>query len=143
MHITRKTMYAIKAMLYIASIKGDKLCTISEISESEKIPREYMAKILKDLSDQGFLSSYRGIQGGYRIKRGLSEVSFLDILEAMQGKLDKELRNEKTLELYKGAAYEFWTDLHEVIINKLTGMKLDKIDFDKFYNQNRLQEVEV
>lgn len=132
MHITRKTMYAIKAIIFIASVKEDRLSTISEISEFEKIPREYIAKILKELSDKGFLISYRGIHGGYKLRRSLAEITFLDILEAMQGRIDKEIRDDVTISLYKGPAFDFWNDLHDVVKDRFANMNLAKLDYDGY-----------
>lgn len=50
MQISRKSDYALRAMVYIAAWEDDKICSINEISEAEKVPREYLAKILKELS---------------------------------------------------------------------------------------------
>ena len=48
MQISRKADYAIRALIYVAAINGRRTCSINEIAENEKIPREYLAKILKE-----------------------------------------------------------------------------------------------
>ena len=133
MQISRKALYAIRALICIASSKGEKLSTITEIAEKEGIPREYMAKILKELAEKGLLISYRGVNGGYKLKKPLEEISFLDILEVVQGKFDKTEDGSDIARLYKGAAYDFWRDLHDIVKTKLADMRLNKIDFDRFY----------
>src|SRR3972149_2278303 len=87
MQISRKSDYALRAMVYIAAWEEDKCCSINEVSEAEQVPREYLAKILKELSLQGFLHSYKGIHGGYRLARLRNRITFLDVIEAMQGKI--------------------------------------------------------
>ena len=87
MQISRKSDYALRAMIYVAAWEDDKICSINEISEAEQVPREYLAKILKELSLQGFLHSYKGIHGGYRLARPREGITFLNIIEAMQGKV--------------------------------------------------------
>ena len=85
MQISRKADYAIRALIYVAALNGRRTCSINEIAENEKIPREYLAKILKELTQKGFLISYKGVNGGYKIARDRGTISFLDILEATQG----------------------------------------------------------
>ena len=135
MQISRKALYAIKAIIYLSATKGKRLCTITEIAERENIPREYMAKILKELTQKGFLSSYRGVQGGYRLNKARNEISFLAVLEAVQGQFDNMRKAETSEEakLYQGASHEFWADLHQVVGEKLAKMTLNRIDYDKFY----------
>ena len=135
MKISRKALYAIKAMIYVASAKDSHLCTISEIAEKEDIPREYIAKILNELTQAGYLTSFRGVQGGYKLKKDKSNITFLDIVEAVQGRFsdiksdDAKSKNK----IYHGAAKEFWADLLSLLKHKLAGMKLDRIDYARFY----------
>jgi Rrf2 family protein len=72
-------------MIFVAAINGQRTCSINEISESEKHTREYLAKILKELSQKGFLRSYKGVNGGYKLAKPRDQISYLDILVAMQG----------------------------------------------------------
>ncbi|MCP4582318.1 MAG: Rrf2 family transcriptional regulator [candidate division Zixibacteria bacterium] len=139
MQISRKALYAIKAIIYLSAKKGKRLCTITEIAEKENIPREYMAKILKELTQKGYLSSYRGVQGGYRLNKARSEISFLDILEAVQGQFDSPSKTGTSEEakLYQGASFDFWADLHEVAGGKLAKMTMNKIDYNQFYPDDK------
>jgi Rrf2 family protein len=135
MKISRKALYAIRAMIYVASIKDSHLCTISEIAEKEDIPREYIAKILNELTRSGFLVSYRGVQGGYKLKKNRSDITFLEIVEAVQGHFG-DIKGEafnKHTKIYHGAAREFWSDLLNLIKYKLGDMKLDRIDYARYY----------
>jgi len=135
MQISRKALYAIKAIIYLSAAKNKKLCTITEIAEKESIPREYMAKILKELTQKGLLISYRGVQGGYRLNKAREEISFLDILKAVQGPFDNlsATGTSEEARLYQGASFEFWKDLHQVVGDKLGKMTLSKIDYARFY----------
>ena len=60
MKITNRADYALHALLYLASREGRRLGSINEIARAESIPREYLAKSLKELVRQGFLRSQRG-----------------------------------------------------------------------------------
>jgi Rrf2 family protein len=139
MQISYKAIYAIKAVIYVASYKDKKLCTITEIAENEKVPREFLAKILKELTQRGILRSYRGVQGGYKLAKSTNEISFLDIIEAVQERFNR-IRHPGPAEenkVYQGASYEFWKDLYGSVESKLADKKLNSLDYAKFYPHAR------
>lgn len=87
MKISRKADYAIRAVLYIARQPKDKRNPINEIAESEGIPRDFLAKILKELTRAEILKSYQGVHGGYQLARNAKQISLLNIIEKMDGPL--------------------------------------------------------
>lgn len=137
MQISRKALYAIKALTCVAAANDDHLCTITEIARKEEIPREYIARILKELTVKGFLTSYRGIRGGYRLKKSPDEISFLSVLEAVQGPFGKPNRSirDDDFKVYDGACSDFWSELHGEMRQKLMQMNLARIDYSRFYSQ--------
>ena len=88
MKITSKADYALHAMMYIASNDGKAISSINKIAEAEAIPREYLAKILKELVALGFLKSHRGIRGGYTLSRPNKNYTFLEIIEGIDGPIN-------------------------------------------------------
>jgi len=138
MQVSRKAVYAIKALIYVTAFKGKRLCTITEIAEKENIPREYLAKILKELTQKGFLASYKGVKGGYRLAKPGTDISFMDILEAVQDPLTL-METSGDGKLYDGASYRFWADLLEALRGKLSKMTLGKIEYSKFYPGERAE----
>ena len=82
---TETGKYAIRALLYLADAEGESTVTASEIATSEDIPPYYLAKVLKDLSNAGFLSSVRGRGGGFQLSRPDGEITVLEVLEAAEG----------------------------------------------------------
>jgi Rrf2 family protein len=50
-----------------------------------EVPEDFLAKILKQLVDHGLARSARGPHGGYTLGRPAEEVSFLDVIEAVEG----------------------------------------------------------
>ena len=49
------------------------------------LPREFMAKILKVLAARGLVRSARGAHGGYQLARPARDISFLEVIEAVEG----------------------------------------------------------
>jgi Rrf2 family protein len=142
MQISKKAIYAIRALIYVAAFKGKRLCTITEISEHENVPREYLAKILKELSQKGLLTSFKGVKGGYRLAKPAGEITFTDILEAVQEPFSslKESDENNRSNVYHGASFQFWYDLHQTVKDKLNKMSLNKINYKKFYSVEAAEE---
>jgi Rrf2 family protein len=88
MKISNKADYALHAMLYLSALDGRRVASINEIAEIEAIPREYLAKILKELTMLGFIRSQKGIYGGYRLARPRKELTFLQVIEGIDGPLE-------------------------------------------------------
>jgi Rrf2 family protein len=91
LQISRKIEYALRAMIYLASIPNERIAPLPEIASRMSTPEDFLAKILKTLSDQGLVRSTRGAHGGYQIARPPREVSFLDVIEAVEGKITVNL----------------------------------------------------
>lgn len=128
MQISRKAEYALHALIYISSINGKRTCSINEIAENARIPREYLAKVLKGLTNDGFLTSARGVNGGYRLAKTPQDISFLNVLEATQGPFTVTHTTEKN----RYPDYAFWEDVRKRLKVILTEMNLGKIDYDKY-----------
>ena len=87
MRLSLRTDYALRAMIYLAIRRGDGPRTIAEVSRVEKTPREFTAKVLRDLCRLGFLNSMLGSRGGYRLARPPNEITVLEVMEALDGPL--------------------------------------------------------
>jgi Rrf2 family protein len=126
---------AIKAMISVAAARGKYQCSINKIAEREKLSREYLAKILKRLVQKGLLISSLGLHGGYKLAKPAKDISFLDILEAIEGPYNYivSYSPEEYAFLKKSPAYKFWTEVHKMAKDNLDKMTLDKIDFKKYY----------
>jgi Rrf2 family protein len=85
MQITRQADYAIRAMLYLSSLKDKDRAATSQIAETKRIPSSFLAKIISQLSIAGLITTSRGARGGVKLARNASEISILDIVEAIDG----------------------------------------------------------
>jgi Rrf2 family protein len=133
MQLSRKAEYALHALMYIASVNGHHHASINEIAESAKIPREYLAKVLKGLTNVGFLTSVRGVNGGYKLAKAKDKISFLDILEATQGPFVISRCPEKN----RCPDFVFWDEITKNLKKTLGEMNLSKIDYDKFVRKGK------
>jgi len=87
MQVTREGDYGIRSVLYLARQPHKKISFVNEISEDYKIPRSFLAKILQKLVKAKIVRSYRGVKGGFSLARQARDITVLEVLEAIQGKL--------------------------------------------------------
>lgn len=81
MIITRETDYALRMLRALAD---GKIITAGELAEQEELPQKFAYKILKKLQKAGFVQILRGVNGGCSLSCRLSEVSLLDLLNALE-----------------------------------------------------------
>jgi Rrf2 family protein len=91
LQISRKIEYGLRAMLYLAAQPGGALVPFREIAERMNVPQDFLAKILKKLVREGLAASTRGAHGGFSLGRPAAKISFLDVIEAMEGKVQVNL----------------------------------------------------
>lgn len=85
MQVSRKIDYVLRAVIYLAGVEGARVCSMAEIARAEDIPKKFLEKILQDLTHKGVVHSRRGAQGGYSLARPRDQITFREIIEAVEG----------------------------------------------------------
>jgi Rrf2 family protein len=86
MKLTRASSYALHAVVYMAAQgKKDQPIASHIIAQKRGIPERFLLKVLKPLVSAQVLLSVKGPNGGYRLARPASDISILEILEAVDG----------------------------------------------------------
>lgn len=85
MLLSKKTRYAMMAMVKLAREYGKGAILISEIAKSENIPQRFLENILLELKNAGLLGSKLGKSGGYYLIRKPEEVTLSDIIRHFEG----------------------------------------------------------
>ena len=83
--ISRKIDYALRAMIFLASVPPGEIVPFREIARRMQIPAEFAAKILKTLATKGLVNATRGARGGYSLAKPTDQISFLEVIEAAEG----------------------------------------------------------
>jgi Rrf2 family protein len=76
---SRSTEYAITALKYLAQQPAGSLSGAGEIAAGTEIPLPYLWKLLKRLSDEGLVRSFKGVRGGYELARSAKDIAIRDI----------------------------------------------------------------
>jgi Rrf2 family transcriptional regulator, iron-sulfur cluster assembly transcription factor len=82
---TKTGEYAIRAILFLARQPKDSLIMSSDIAKTEDIPAHYLAKILQRMAKYGYVDSFKGRGGGFKITELAKKSSILEIVERVEG----------------------------------------------------------
>jgi len=86
MQVSRKIDYALRAVIHLADEEAaERICSVSEIASRERIPRQFLEKIVQELIHKGLVRSRRGPHGGYVLARPADKMTFRDVIEAVEG----------------------------------------------------------
>jgi len=85
--LSRKTKYALRALLLLAREHGRGPILISNLAQRESIPKKFLESILLDLKRQGILQSRKGRGGGYRLARAPKAIHLGQVIRTLDGPL--------------------------------------------------------
>lgn len=85
MKYSNATNYALHTMIHLIRLPNDSTIGVQELAEMQKLSPTYLSKILTKLTKAGLIESTPGVKGGYKISRAQNEVSFLDVIHAIEG----------------------------------------------------------
>ena len=71
--------YAIRSILFLASLKKDQRVLLAEIASKLKVPRHFLAKVMKKLASEGLISSFKGPNGGFASNELTSGITLLKV----------------------------------------------------------------
>ncbi len=85
MRLTRASSYAVHAVVHMAARKLERPTPSHLIAQEQGIPERFLLKVLKPLVSARILVSVKGPNGGYRLAKPPTQISLLDIVEAVDG----------------------------------------------------------
>ena len=92
MHFKASVEYGMRAVLYLAE-KGS-ICSSREVADEMFIPRDYLIQLAQLLRNAGIVHARPGKNGGYSLAKDASEISMLDIFNALQNDRPRSERKE-------------------------------------------------
>jgi Rrf2 family protein len=77
--------YAFHSLFYMVDLPEHKSVGIREIAKLNRITESYLSKVFAKLRKAGIVRSIAGVKGGYELARRAEDISFWDIIEAIEG----------------------------------------------------------
>ena len=91
LRISRAATYGLLAAIQLSESSSAPPIPCSQLAKLGNMPERFLLQVLRTLVNQGLLRSTRGVDGGYRLTKPLSQISLLDIVEATEGPIHPEL----------------------------------------------------
>ncbi|MCU0505833.1 MAG: Rrf2 family transcriptional regulator [Chloroflexi bacterium] len=85
LELTKRGDYAVRAMVALASAPPGTLLSVPRMADEMGIPVRFLPQVMGDLGRAGLVTAVTGRAGGYRLARPASEVTLLDVVEAVEG----------------------------------------------------------
>ncbi len=134
LRLSKKVEYALIALVEMDHGENHaKLVTAKALAEQFHIPSEILGKVLQTMVKTGLLFSVQGVKGGYTLARSLSDISVLQLIEAIDGEIAlTSCLHEETANC---AQYDYCTIRTplEVVQNKL----------EHFFNQITIRDIKT
>jgi Rrf2 family protein len=86
MQLRNHVEWALHCCAILAGLPEGRYLAAKDLAELHGVPREYLSKALQALSTAGLVHSTLGPGGGYRLAKPAREITFLDIVSAVEGK---------------------------------------------------------
>ena len=87
--VTAKSRYAVVGMAELSRSSGTPV-PIAVVAERRGIPVQFLEQLFSTLRRAGLLVSQRGVKGGYRLARDADQITVLEVVQALDGRLGDE-----------------------------------------------------
>jgi Rrf2 family transcriptional regulator, cysteine metabolism repressor len=138
MLFSTKAEYGVRLMVELGRRGTEAPVALGSVAEAETLPLSYLEHLVAKLRDAGLVSSTRGAHGGYRLARPSSEITMLEVVEALEGPVapmecfhtDREGRvlcSHESDGDRACATKMLWTRVHGGVTRALAGTTLDEL----------------
>lgn len=129
MRLTTKGRFAVTAMVDLAMRQGGGPVTLAEISERQKISLSYLEQLFGKLRRRALVDSVRGPGGGYRLTKGMPDMSVADIILAVDEPIDATQcgGKENCHDDQKCITHDLWANLNQHIFDYLGSVTLRQL----------------
>lgn len=85
MQLRNQVEWALHCCAVLAGLPEGARLSTRVLAEFHGVPKDYLSKALQNLAQAGLIEGSLGPSGGYRLGRPAAEISFLDVVEAVEG----------------------------------------------------------
>lgn len=78
--------WALHCVMILACVPEGERISSKALAEFHGVPKEYLSKCLQMLSQAGLVNTTTGPRGGYSLAKAPDRISFLDVVEAIEGR---------------------------------------------------------
>ncbi len=87
MKLTRRSEYALLALIHLARAKGEGYVAVAAIAEAQGLPAKFLEQLLMALKRARLVKSQKGPHGGYRLARPAEKITLAEVIRLLDGAL--------------------------------------------------------
>ncbi len=129
--LSKKTMFAIEAVLDVAFHAGTGTVRSGDITERQRIPKRYLEQVLQHLVRAGILAGKRGPRGGYRLGRDRKTITLgevVRVVRTLEAETDAEANDISVgSPLAHEVVWPMWESLREEMMSRLDKISIDDL----------------
>ena len=129
MRVSRQADYATRTIYYLSQLDLQERASTKAIAKDQRIPLSFLTKIISRLSVAGLIHTTRGSQGGVSLTRPPSEISLLEVVEAIDGTvmLNECVTDPNDCEYSEDFPLRpVWCDIQAVLVNQMQSATFDQ-----------------
>jgi len=87
MRLTARSEYGLLALIDLGGRFGEGPVSARGVAERQGIPTKFLEQLMAAMRKAGLVTASRGARGGFALSRDPSEISVLEVVEALEGPL--------------------------------------------------------
>ena len=138
MLFSTKAEYGVRLLIELGRRGDDGPVALASVAEADNLPLSYLEHLVAKLRAAGLVTSTRGAHGGYRLARPASEITMLEVVQALEGPVapmecfhtDREgkvLCSHEEDADRACATKMLWTRVHGGVTRALAGTTLEEL----------------
>ncbi len=110
-------------MVHLAGLPPGTWAGIAELSQAAEVSPAFLIKVLKTLTVSGLMVSRRGPGGGFALAAPASQISLLDVVEAIEGPLQLNVCTGVCAIPVTECHRQTWCAVHSVWMHAQAGLR--------------------
>ncbi len=128
LHLSKKMLFALEAVVDIAYNAGSEPVQSKEITRRQGIPQRYLEQVMQRLVRAGILNGVRGPRGGYRLARERRRVTVGQIAQVVYD-LDEDAgpAYPTASSLGQKVVQPMWAELQDGLMDRLDAITVEDL----------------
>ncbi len=154
MKLTTKSEYALVSLKYLCDHANGNPISVSEVSDAEHLPKDYVEQIFVKLRKGGIIKSVKGIYGGFVLAKEPEQITLKQVIESVEGDIfevfcSPRLRERIVCQHFSSCSVRpFWRKLKQLIDDFCSSVTLASLaegedDLQKQWNLSTFNLLDV
>jgi Rrf2 family protein len=127
LHLPKKMLYALEAVVDIAFNARPDPVQSKEITQRQGIPQRYLEQVMQQLVHAGILKGVRGPRGGYRLARERRRITAGDVIRVISASEDEGEEQIFSSDIGKEVVGPLWEEAQASMLKQLDSVTLEDL----------------